>query len=323
MARSGISYDQTKQAAVKLLSQGVAPSVQKIREVLGTGSHTTIAEHLKIWREEHANQKIHHLPSSMPEALIPAVEVFWNSASELAIQQLSAIKHELEEKKEILRLDRAAMEQSLHDRQKQLAELHEKMANKDVDNQRLQTELAVLREQHKHINEQTEAAKHRWRSQLNRAYEEKSHVIEQTENLQLEIKQLKQQHHEQIKKHQSMLHDKQGWQEKSETRWSKMIDQARIEANEQKKRYEKAIQKKDTQHHHMQNALLAMQNKHVATLTTLEQQTIAMEKLTNQLEQIKAQLHQANTTTAVLQEKLNHGKEQVVLKPKAVHHRHE
>jgi len=34
--------------------------VQKVREVLGTGSNTTITEHLKKWREEYA-KKIHLL----------------------------------------------------------------------------------------------------------------------------------------------------------------------------------------------------------------------------------------------------------------------
>ena len=45
---------------VKLLSQGVAPSVQKIKEELGTtGSNTTIAEHLKFWRNEYAKKTIY------------------------------------------------------------------------------------------------------------------------------------------------------------------------------------------------------------------------------------------------------------------------
>ena len=54
MARIGVDYETIKQAAIKLLSQGIAPSVQKIREVLGTGSNTTIAEYLKVWRDEYA-----------------------------------------------------------------------------------------------------------------------------------------------------------------------------------------------------------------------------------------------------------------------------
>ncbi|MCP1365597.1 DNA-binding protein, partial [Halomonas sp. BBD48] len=38
MARSGVQYDDVRRAIDRLLQQGEAPSVQKIREVLGTGS---------------------------------------------------------------------------------------------------------------------------------------------------------------------------------------------------------------------------------------------------------------------------------------------
>ncbi len=66
MARIGVDYETIRHAAVKLLSQGTAPSVQKIREELGTGSNTTIAEHLKVWRDEYAKKTIHHLPTNRP-----------------------------------------------------------------------------------------------------------------------------------------------------------------------------------------------------------------------------------------------------------------
>ncbi|HEV2524259.1 MAG TPA: DNA-binding protein, partial [Gammaproteobacteria bacterium] len=113
MSRPGVHYETIKQTAVKLLSQGVAPSVQKIREVLGTGSNSTIAEHLKIWREEYASKTIHHLPSSMPKELISAVEVLWHAAMEQASNHLSAIKINLNEQQEKVRLDKVAQEQTI------------------------------------------------------------------------------------------------------------------------------------------------------------------------------------------------------------------
>ena len=54
MARHGVDYETVKHTAIKLLSQGSAPSVQKLRDVLGTGSNTTLAKHLNRWREEFA-----------------------------------------------------------------------------------------------------------------------------------------------------------------------------------------------------------------------------------------------------------------------------
>lgn len=74
MSRPGVDYEIVKQTAVKLLSQGIAPSVQKIREELGTGSNTTIAEHLKVWRDEYAKKTIHHLPANMLKSSSPLLK---------------------------------------------------------------------------------------------------------------------------------------------------------------------------------------------------------------------------------------------------------
>ena len=49
MARSGVQYEDVQRAIHTLLSRGDAPSVQRIREVLGTGSFTTLSEHLRQW----------------------------------------------------------------------------------------------------------------------------------------------------------------------------------------------------------------------------------------------------------------------------------
>jgi hypothetical protein len=92
MARVGVDYETVKQTAVKLLSQGSAPSVQKIREVLGTGSNTTIAEHLKIWRDKFAKKTVHHLATNMPKELIFTFEVLWQTAMEHAQNQLAEYK---------------------------------------------------------------------------------------------------------------------------------------------------------------------------------------------------------------------------------------
>lgn len=77
MSRPGVDYEIVKQTAIKLWSQGIAPSVQKIRGTLGTVSNTTIAKHLNIWRDEYAKKTVHHLSANMPKELISAFEVLW------------------------------------------------------------------------------------------------------------------------------------------------------------------------------------------------------------------------------------------------------
>ena len=80
MARPGITYEQVQSAANSLWKQGLSPSIQKIRETLGTGSNSTIATHLKRWQQERTDNSTSVLPSSIPEKVIEAVEAFWEIA---------------------------------------------------------------------------------------------------------------------------------------------------------------------------------------------------------------------------------------------------
>ena len=50
MARNGIQYEDVQRAIDTLLRRDEAPTVQKIRDILGTGSFTTISDHLREWR---------------------------------------------------------------------------------------------------------------------------------------------------------------------------------------------------------------------------------------------------------------------------------
>ena len=53
MGRAGILYADVKQAAAKLLALGKNPTVDSVREELGsTGSKSTIAPLLKRWKAE-------------------------------------------------------------------------------------------------------------------------------------------------------------------------------------------------------------------------------------------------------------------------------
>ncbi len=91
MARPGICYQDVKTAATHLLERGLVPSILRVREVLGTGSHSTIADHLKRWQQELANTPRACLPPAVPEALMQAVEQFW----QVAVEQADATYHTL------------------------------------------------------------------------------------------------------------------------------------------------------------------------------------------------------------------------------------
>src|SRR3990167_2675037 len=310
MARVGVDYETIKHTAIKLLSQGHAPSVQKVREALGTGSNTTIAEHLKTWREEHASKEIHHLPANMPKELISAIEVLWQTAMDQAVQQLASIKHDLNEQQEKFRLEKAALEKTDNELKVRLSDALKTVDDKASNIHTLQSEIAVINEKLKYKSEELIGVEKQYESLLERAYHAKNTEILKSDNLQSEITRLQQELSQEIKKHQSLLNEERALQEQSEIRFMKLIDQARTETIEQRKRYETAIINQNKKIEALQSQLSDLEQKHTSQRTTLDQKNTRIAELSDQHSQAQEKYHGAATTIAVLQERLNHAENQ-------------
>ena len=54
MARAGVTFLDVEKAVLQLQGRGKNPSVDAIRELLGTGSKSTIAQHLRDYRAEQS-----------------------------------------------------------------------------------------------------------------------------------------------------------------------------------------------------------------------------------------------------------------------------
>lgn len=282
MPRVGVDYETIKHAAVKLLSQGHAPSVQKIREVLGTGSNTTIAEHLKMWREEHASKEIHHLPANMPKELICAIEVLWQTAMDQAAQQLASIKHDLNEAQEKFRLEKAALEKSDNELKTRMSDALKMVDDKTNQIQVLQSQIAVANEKLAHKAEELIDVEKQYESLLERAYHDKNTEILKSDNLQSEVSRLQQQLSDEIKKHQSLINEERALQEQSEIRFIKLIDQVRTETIEQRKRYETAAISQNKKIEALQLQLSDLEQKHISQKTTLDQKNTRIAELSDQ-----------------------------------------
>jgi len=76
MARKGITYDEVAAVADRLVSQGELPTIQRVRDELGTGSPNTIHKHLTGWKETQpqAQREVVTLPDALAEALIREIE---------------------------------------------------------------------------------------------------------------------------------------------------------------------------------------------------------------------------------------------------------
>ncbi len=120
MGRAGIGYSEIEEAAHRLQGQGKAPTVDSIRALLGTGSKTTIANHLKAWRASQSEQE-----GQLPQDLSALVKGLWERLHAQADERIKVIQITMEEKikeaqisidqlqKELLETNTALIEEKL------------------------------------------------------------------------------------------------------------------------------------------------------------------------------------------------------------------
>lgn len=309
MARVGIQYADVKHTVIQLLAQGIAPSVQKIRDKLGTGSNTTIAEHLQTWREEYASQTIHHLPANMPPELISAIEVLWQTAMEQANQKLSAIKQELTEQQTKLNQEKLIQEQKILALQASFDQAQKTAESKSTQIQALETELAVSKERLATQATETTALKTQQENRLKQVYDEKHNVMEQAEKYHVEIQQLQQKLHIQAEKQQEAIKYERERQEQSENRWLHLIDQARTESTNLRKMHEASNTKQHQQLDALKELLAELKNKHANSDLACKQSEKLNKDLNQQLNKLQKQYQAAL-------EKMSSLKSQLKLTPK-------
>jgi chromosome segregation ATPase len=305
MARLGVDYETIKQAAVKLLSQGAAPSVQKIRELLGTGSNTTIAEHLKVWRDEYAKRTIHHLPANMPKELISTFEVLWQTAMEQAHNQLSEYKQALESERGILLQKDRDTEQSIKEMGQKIFDLSATVEQEMANKQKLRVELAVTNDRLSKQTEEIIQHKNQYEERLKRAYEERDSIIVQKQQLQNEIKLQQEKISMQTEQHQNLIAQQNALHEQSEIRWLNLIDQSKQETKEMQKRFEIFRTNANKQINQfkidLSNAQLNLRERSANLKVALEQ----VDQLKQQIKIMEPDLNDARITIIKLQEKIN------------------
>ena len=94
MSRNGITQDQVFAAAQDLITAQQPVTVHAVREILGQGSFSTIAQHLRTFRSQTKE-------SALPPAPLPplvattanrAIAAIWQAAQELAHREIEIIR---------------------------------------------------------------------------------------------------------------------------------------------------------------------------------------------------------------------------------------
>ena len=88
MARPGITQAQVNETADALLRAGERPTIERVRQILGTGSPNTVVRLLEVWWSELGQRLLEHeaklaLPDA-PESVVTAASQLWLTALEAA-----------------------------------------------------------------------------------------------------------------------------------------------------------------------------------------------------------------------------------------------
>jgi chromosome segregation ATPase len=95
MARAGVNYVQVTKAAEIIKAKGQEPTVDRVREQLGTGSKSTIGPLVKQWRSQHeVSGDVRGLPNDLVDLVKDLYERIQKQA-ESKIEEMSARHNEV------------------------------------------------------------------------------------------------------------------------------------------------------------------------------------------------------------------------------------
>ena len=100
-----ITTEQIHQTANKLAEQGIKPTQTNVREALGGGSFTTIAEALRTWRQEQetvTQLQAVVIPQDITDRTQTLTAQIWETAQALANERLAKEREALAHKEALL-----------------------------------------------------------------------------------------------------------------------------------------------------------------------------------------------------------------------------
>ena len=239
MARSGVRYEDVQRAIDTLLKRGEAPSVHKVREVLGTGSFTTISEHLREWRTQRDENRDQPPPGSMPEALQELAEALWEKAQASANESLAHYRAEAESRVESAQAEAAEARRQAEDAEQResalaahLAHTEQRLSEQSGELARRESERDALAERETRLTKR-QAHLESQLANLQQAHERQAREQQEALNLQ-------------AARHEERLAQEEQRHESSEARLMGLVDEARQERQAADKRHAQRLQQLET-----------------------------------------------------------------------------
>lgn len=229
MARSGIRYEEVQDAAETLLARGLNPTIQRVRELLGTGSNTTISEHLKHWQQQLAEAPKVILPPAIPEAVAAALDAFWK----IAVQHAEAAfeEHRIAARQAVTAAEQARDAAIAERQQLQSAadNLRRELESTQAAARELADRLLVEQERRAAAEITIQAAEQRIQAAADTVAQIRAETTARVEQLEASLQQLRSDTDRQLAEAQRRFEAERQRGEASEARLMAMLDQIRAE----------------------------------------------------------------------------------------------
>lgn len=293
MARSGIQYSDVQQAIDTLLARGDTPSVQRIREVLGTGSFTTISEHFRSWRIEREQNRDVPPPKGVPEVIVNVVSELWREAQEVANQTLVHYREEANRQVESAQQEAAEARQLAANAEQRESALAEHLRHTEQRLETLNRELAA-----------SQANEHQWQQQAEKAIQDAKQYQQLFTKAEHDMAALKERFAEEQLKQQTAWEQRLAQEEQrneaAEGKLMALLDTLRQERAQEEKALQKRLQQTEQRADNLAKELQLKKETlqhYQLDNSSLQQRIDELERINISLQEQKASL-QSELTTA-------------------------
>ena len=202
MGRIGITYQEVEKAVAELQGKQKNPTVDNIRDILGTGSKSTIARFLREWKANHGLNSNDN--GSVPSELSAMVKGLWERLQNKADHQVNEYQQEADAKVSQMQQQLNQLRQSQTNLQSNIHSLEEQLHHQTEKNERLMSKLTLEQQEKTKLVERVTllASQHQENQAENkRLHQLLKHVQKNLEHYQTATQQLRQE--------QSMFVEKQ------------------------------------------------------------------------------------------------------------------
>lgn len=203
MSRVGITLLDVEQAVLKLQGRGKNPSVDAVREVLGTGSKSTIAQHLRDWKAQQSDPQ-----GKLPQDLLALVSGLWERLNLKAEQHINEMEDTCNQRELALKQSLTELQEDHVRLQKQLHQSEEAEATLTMAKETLENNLRTQQQEHARLIERDLVTQQQLESQKTenaRLHQLANNIQANLEHYQQAVHQLQTEQHLAIEKQHAQL----------------------------------------------------------------------------------------------------------------------